>query len=584
MSTKTESPGQCITYDRLKGFSRLYTTYLNDYEKVAAYYAGDFRSLADRRAAAERAAEHKRDRAKVADILERQNESWDTLDAAAQQNIEHLRSDESVAVVTGQQIGLFTGPLYTIYKSITALQLAERTAEETGRPAVPVFWVEGEDHDFDEVSSVHLLRHNEVVSVRYDPREDGGRPAGEGADAAGDSSGPVKQYAAGENAGHAGRSDPSGENWGPVGRLVLSEGITQVIDKIDGLLPPTDFKSGLMERIRAAYRPGRTLEDAFVALHSSLFEGSGFVYLNPDDPELKELTAPLFARELEGSDEATRRLTDVSERLDAEGYHSQVRAHPTNLFLLDDEGRWPLDAVNGAFELRSRNRSLAQDDLTTLLSREPEAFSPNVVLRPLMQDMLLPTAAYVGGPGEIAYFAQYRPIYEWAGVPMPIIYPRAGVTLVEGKVRDVLDTLDIEVPALQEDLGRLFRRMVIDEMDVDGDFNGAQRGADEIIDALKPIVGEIDQTLERSAEATRTAIIKELGALKERAVRAEKKRQDQLRAKIAKAQVNLFPMDSMQERVINVLYYLNKYSPQLIDELREQLSLDTTEHQLVECY
>lgn len=540
----------------LRTFPELFVRYCTDYDTVADFYAGDFRRPAARRAAAERAAAHPRDRDGLADVLLEQNEWWG-LPEAARANIEALRDPEAVAVVTGQQVGLLTGPLYTIYKTITVLQLADALAEETGRPVVPIFWIEGEDHDFGEIARTHVLQHNALVSMAYDPLS----VSGDG-------------------------------NPGAVGRLALTDRIEPVLDALDEALPPSDFKAPLLEHVRAAYRPGTALEDAFAKLVRTLFLTSGLVFINPDDARLKRQAAPLFRREIEDYATAHARIEAASDAL-REDYHVQVRARPTNLFLLGEQGRVPIDADGDGFVLRPRksadrspdtHRTFTAEALLDRLGRAPEQFSPNVVLRPLMQDALLPTAAYVAGPSEVSYFAQYKGVYAWAGIPMPIIYPRASVTLAESKVTKVLDKYDLDIVDVAGDVEPLFQRLVVEAMEVDVDamFEEAMRTLHEAINTLKPAVEQVDRTLARSAEATRAALVKEMEELRHRVVRAEKRNQDEVHAQLEKARANLFPQGVMQERIVSVLYFLNKYSPDLLDELREALALDTTAHQVVE--
>jgi uncharacterized protein YllA (UPF0747 family) len=201
-----------------------------------------------------------------------------------------------------------------------------------------------------------------------------------------------------------------------------------------------------------------------------------------------------------------------------------------------------------------------------------------------MQDALLPTAAYVAGPGEVSYFAQYRKVYEWAGLTMPLIHPRASVSLVEGKVQSVLDAFDLDVSDLTGDVEHLFQTIVVDlmEVDVDAVFGDALAQIHGAINDLKPAVEEVDRTLGKSAEAARAAIAQEMSELKQRVVRAEKRQHDEVRAKLDKARVNLVPDGGLQERRINVHYFLNKYSPAMIDDLRRVLSTDTSEHQVVQ--
>jgi bacillithiol biosynthesis cysteine-adding enzyme BshC len=340
-----------------------------------------------------------------------------------------------------------------------------------------------------------------------------------------------------------------------------------------------------MEHVRSAYQPGTRVEDAFAHLLRSLFDGEGLVFMNPDDERLKGLTRPLFRRELEDPETPAARVDATSEVLRDRGYHAQVHARPTNLFWLEDDGRYPIDLGNdGQFVLRSTDRSFTRGELMNRLDAEPERFSPNVILRPLMQDHLLPTAAYVAGPSEVSYFAQYGNVYDWAGLDRPLIHPRASVSLVEGKVQKVLDKYDRSVCDFRAQLDALFQNVVVETMDIDVEaiFQEATTEMHKALNALKPEVEAVDRTLTSSTEATRAAIVEEMEELKQRTVRAEKRHHDEVRAQLQKAQVNLRPMGTLQERVVNVLYYLNKYSPALIDDLRAAVSTDTSAHQIVE--
>ena len=530
----------------LDAFPDLFLDYCTDFDAVSDFYAGDWQDPDARRDAADAAARRPADRGVLADTLLDQNERWG-LGTATRRHIETLRDPESIAIVTGQQVGLFTGPLYTIYKTITTLQLTEEWAAQTGRPVVPVFWVEGEDHDFEEIATAHVLHRNEVVPLSYEPEVE--------------------------------------DNPGAVGRLALTDAIHEGLDRLDEVLPPSDFKPGVMERVRAAYRPGTRIEDAFAQLMRSLFEDEGLVFVNPDDARLKALSRPLFRRELEEPTVPSARIDATTQALRDQGYHAQVTARPTNLFWLADEARRPIDlGDDDTFRFRGTDRTFSRADLLARLDDDPERFSPNVVLRPLMQDHLLPTAAYVAGPGEVSYFAQYGYVYDWAGLEMPLIHPRASVSLVEGKVQKVLDKYDRSVEAFGADLDALFQDVVVEtmEVDVDAAFSETLPQIHQAINALKPEVEAVDRTLGASAEATRAALVDEMEALKQKVVRAEKRQQDEVRAQLEKARANLRPSGRLQERMINVLYYLNKYSLDLIDDLQDRLHTDTSEHQVVD--
>jgi bacillithiol biosynthesis cysteine-adding enzyme BshC len=527
----------------------LFVDYCTDGAALQDHYAGDWRDPAARRQAAAAAATRPVDRDTLADVLDEQNEAWGA-GAATHRNIAALRDPETVAVVTGQQVGLLTGPLYTMYKTITTLQCAERLADETGRTVVPVFWVEGEDHDADEIAHATVLHRNEEVDLRY-----------------------------------TGPQTSDDENRGAVGRWVLTEEINDLLDRLDDTLPPSDFKPTVMRHVRAAYAPETTVEDAFAQLLHRLFDGAGIVAMNPDDARLKALTAPLFYRDIDDGETAVARIEAASQDLREAGYHAQVSARPTNLFWLDDDGRYAIDRQDdGAYTLRHDGRTFTKQALLDRLEREPERFSPNVVLRPLMQDRLVPTAAYVAGPGEVSYFAQYRGVYDWAGMAMPLIHPRASVSLVESKVQKVLDKYDLSICDFGSDKERLFQEVVVQSMavDVDALFSDALREMHQALNALKPQVEDVDATLGSATEAARASVMETMDDLKHKVVRAEKRKHDEIRAQLQKAHANLRPGGVLQERRINVLYFLNKYSLDLLDDLRRVLDTDTSSHQVVE--
>ena len=540
-----------------RSFSRLFEAYTGDFEALRDYYAGDPWSAGARADAATRAAEadyrDREARHAVADVLAEQNARFTAhgaLGEATQAHLEALRDPEGVAVVTGQQVGLFGGPLYTAYKTLTTLQLAGRLREETGRPVAPVFWLAGEDHDFAEVASAALLRHNDVARARLpEPRSEG-------------------------------------RNAGPVGRLAFEDGLAEALGQLDDALPGSDFKPPLMEATRAAYAPGTPLGDAFARLLRALLpDDAGLVFIDPDDARLKAQAAPLFRQEIEAPRATEARVAEASEHLEADGYHAQITARSPNLFLLDDAGRLPLDlADDGRFSVRGTPRAPAAADLLERLRAAPADFSPGVALRPLVQDRLLPTAAYVAGPAEVAYHGQLGGVYERFGIERPLVYLRASATLVEKKVQKVLDKFDLDLPDFEGDRERLFQRVVRREMDADLDaiFGAAQPPVHQAINDLKPQVEAVDATLGPAVEAARAEIADALDELKSKAMRAEKRDRDEVRAQLAKAQVNLFPEGAPQERVVSVLYFLNKYGgAPLLDDLLGALSLDTRAHQVL---
>lgn len=525
--------------------SRLFRAYAAGDPAAVAFFAHDARSPTGRAAAAAAAAAWPRDRAALADALTAQNAAWGNMDGAAEQTLAALRHPEGVAVLTGQQLGLFGGPLLTLYKAVTAIQLARRLAEETGRPVAPVFWLASEDHDWEEVRRATVPGDASPVDVAL---------------------------------------PPSGSRE-PVGRRRVDEAVLAALDALEAALRPTEFSPGVLAALRTAYRPGTTHTEAFGRWLAHLFAGTGLLLVSPDDPALKRLAAPVLRAELEDPAATLGALLEAGRVLEAAGFHQQVTPLPGQLFLMEPEGRLALDPEpGGGFVLRGTGRRLARADVQALLEAEPERFSPNVVLRPIVQDALFPTAAYVGGPGEVAYHAQLGGVYDRFGVPRPAMALRASVTLVEARVRRALERLGLALEELTADPEHLHRRLALarSPLDVEGAFARAARALDAVVDALRPVAQGADPTLGRSAEAFRAALHKELAALETKVVRAEKRNHDALREALDRARGHLFPKGRLQERVLSPVYYLAKYGPDLAVRLVDGLAPETDRHQVVE--
>ena len=532
-----------VSFADLPGFPRLFRDYNLEFERLRDFYAVDYRSEGERIAQVARTAAAHQVHAEVGEALVAQNERWGMPESTLE-NVRALGRSDTVAVVTGQQVGLFGGALYTLYKTLTTIQLAEQLSKQSNRKVVPVFWVEGEDHDFEEIASTTLLHRNELQRITYAPDR--------------------------------------GDFNGPVGRLPLGDDIVQVLDEVDAALVPSDYHDDLMAALRDAYRPGRSLEDAFVLWMKHLIGDRGLVFMNPDDPRLKKITAPLFERELTSPQTSSTFVNEAGAKLEAE-YHAQVHSRPTNLFWMEETDRAPIDLDGDEFVLRGRTERWTREEILSRLKERPECFSPNVVMRPLMQDYLLPTAFYVAGPGEISYFAQFRQVYEWAGIEMPGIFPRASATLVENSVAKVLERYELELSDLGAGVDTVFGDVVrrMSEHDIDQAFGDVTSRINELMNGLTPLVESVDQSLVRTAQATRASLQKELDKLKGRIFRAEKRRHDEIRGRLERAVDNVLPAGKLQERALSPLYFLNKYGMGLVDRLMEELDLETSHHRIV---
>ena len=505
------------------------------------------RSQSDREEAARVAAEAataRGTRDAVADVLAEQNRAWVASDAALAL-VDDLRQPDAVAVVTGQQLGLFAGPLYTIHKAVSAVRLAERLAVETGRPVVPVFWLADEDHDFAEIHRAAFARGEDVRFCTYD----------DGRDA---------------------RADR-----GAVGRIVLEEGATtRALAELAEALPDGPHRAEALALARDAYVPGRTMRDAFARLLRALVPD--VVLMSADDVRLKTIAAPLFRREARDWHLTRAALDERTAALVAAGFHGQIDPSPVNLFLLEDGARVPLDPSEGGFALRGTGRTLSAGDLLARVDRQPETVSPNVVLRPLVQDTLLPTAATVAGPGEAAYFAQLAPVYDLFGVPMPLVEPRLSLTVVEPGVAKVLDRYDVRVPDLGRDADALWRRLALAEsgLDLDGAFADAERRADALFAALAPLVTAVDAALDTAVGAARQRTLNALGRLETQTVRLEKRNHDVVRARLARARAALWP-GAPQERVLGPLGVVARHGVGGLRAILDAVPLDGAAHHVV---
>jgi bacillithiol biosynthesis cysteine-adding enzyme BshC len=335
---------------------------------------------------------------------------------ARERNLELLARPGTTAVVTGQQVGLFLGPLFTVYKAASAIVAARALAEETGTPCVPVFWLQTEDHDLPEIDHCFV------------PRSAGG---------------PLRVALALPDAA---------TSRAPVAHHHLGPSVTAALAALRAELGDAPHASEHLELLERAYRPEATLADAFAEVLSALFADEGLVFLDPRDPKLAPLAAPVHRRALEEAEAIAGKLATRGHSLAEAGFSEQVHIRPgapLSFFSPDSlEGaRYRLDPTDspGTWNLvgHPEGASVTTAELRSWLDREPLRFTTSALLRPLLQDTWLPTAAYVGGPGEIAYFAQLAPLHEHVGLPMPLIVPRARFRVIDDRVRRLLDTLGL---------------------------------------------------------------------------------------------------------------------------------------------
>jgi len=531
------------------GITPLFVDYLNDFEKLKDYYAADFRDRKSWKKLIDKVLSKQKDRSTLIRVLTEQNKQHHC-GIRTLANIDLLGNENTVAVVTGQQVGICSGPLYTIYKTVTAIKLAEQLSTQfPDYNFVPVFWVEKEDHDFEEINKLNVLNPaGEVQTIEY---LFGGKPFE--------------------------------RNPGPVGSIVIDSFIDNFFDRLQTQLQESEFKLPLFTALRGYYRSGATLGAAFVGLMNQVFEDSGLVFLDPGNVELKKILKPVFQKEIAGLSKTSQMVVDTSAGLE-EHYHAQIKAKSINLFMLHKGGRYLIEPRENDYSLKGTRQFFSKEELNSIVENSPELISPNVVLRPICQDAILPTIAYVGGPSEVAYFAQLKPVYEFFDVQMPVVYPRASVTIMEEKVKNILEKFQVDFTEIWSGIDPLLIRIAeqVSEVKVDVLFDLLHRRIHEAVAESRFGIQQIDPTLSGAIDSTLSRIESQLNVLKEKAQSAQQRRQEVSIKQIQKVAANIFPKSNFQEREFNVIYYMNKYGPDFVKWLSGEIIIERFQHQLIE--
>jgi bacillithiol biosynthesis cysteine-adding enzyme BshC len=539
-----------IPFSRLPGANRLFIDYLENFDQLSKFYAVDYRSRAALLSQIDLVAPRDYPRAEIAKILQRQNRQWGAGEPTENQ-IAALEKNGSVAVVTGQQVGIYGGPLFTLYKALTCLKLAESLRARTGREVVPIFWLAADDDDIVEVNRLTVMnRENELVSFSCLLDSDGRRP---------------------------------------VSQVHFTENVEVCHHTLDAAIPESEFKPDILQSLRQAYRAGVSLPEAFAQWLTNLLGYYGLVVMNPADAEIKRLAGPLFELEIRADSPSTTAALKTVEQLAASGYSPQVslRRDRLNLFYVQTQ-RYTLEQRDGAYASTEGAIRLSRDELLKNLRQHPEWFSPNVMLRPLMQDFLLPTVAYVAGPAEIAYFAQFSGAYEAFSIPMPAIFPRQSLTLLEKKIARVLEKYELQIAdfwttpsgSKEELINRIVKRDAVDDL-----FAPVAATRDELgrrLAELKTRSTAIDPTLGGFIEREQGKIFHQLEIIEKKLLQALKRQNETLAQQIAKAAHALYPNRHLQERELSFVLFLCKYGRDLTQKLYEQIDLTNFQHQVVE--
>ncbi len=454
---------------------------------------------------------------------------------AARQRLREVVDGGGYFVTTGQQPALFGGPLYGLYKALSAERLAEELADATGKPVMPLFWVASDDHDWNEAARAHFVDGaNQMHRLSLE-----GVP---------------------------------GEGRSSLARIPLGTGVEALVDQIAGLSPRNDFSADMLALLRRTHHAKATMATAFADLLASLLEDAPLGFVDAADPAVREAALPLLRAETENPGRSASALAGTAARLKRAGYALQVPLidGALNVFLHTPEGRDRLQSAAGGFRLRRSGQKLSARQVRDLLESPDFPASPNVLLRPVVESFLLPTLAYVGGPAELAYFGQLGELFRLHGIEPPVAAPRVSLLVVERKVERVLEKFRLSAAEVQDGAGAA-SRLAREGMPgaVSEPIHGWRKAAASQADELAAAVSDIDPTLHGAVEGARNASLSALQTLETKIARAVKRKNATVLAQIEKAHVNLWPGGKAQERVLGPLQYAMRYGRGFAREARE---------------
>jgi bacillithiol biosynthesis cysteine-adding enzyme BshC len=530
---------RALAFHQLPHQPKLFLDYVDQFEKVKQFYVHPPTMEAVTRAAKGLKYPPER-RAEVARILGRQNKALGAGERA-QANLERLTGG-AVAVVSGQQVGLFGGPAYSVYKALMAVQVAEELTR-SGIEAVPVFWMATEDHDLEEVRHATFFDGGKLIRFELPDGNEAGKP---------------------------------------VGRIPLGPEVEKSAQEAAELL---QNQGGELHAqwLLESYKAGETYGSAFGKLFARLFVQQGLILLDPLDAGLHKMAAPLYQHALAERDELTEKLLEREKDLERAGYPAQVKvtSKSTLLFYLGEGPRQAVTASNGQFQ--AGEKSWKREDLTHLTHTEPENFSPNALFRPVVQDYLLPTVAFIGGPAELSYIAQSEVVYEHLLGHAPVMLPRAGFTLVDAKAAKLLDRYDLSVEEVWEGPQELRRRIEGASLpeSLEKDFERDQKEIATMLQRLGKQIEKLDATLVGAVERTQKGIESHLEQLRQKVGRAQDQKLGVLAGHEQHLESLLNPHKALQERELCLLPFLARLGAEGLEELQKLCSSKRLGHHFI---
>lgn len=542
-----------VNYEDLPGFNNLFIDYINSFSLVSPYYKYDYHDddsfLSAINAKKESYLKHSDySRQDVSAILKSQNEFFNSSDKTFE-NIQMLNDDNTFAVVTGQQVGILSGNYYTILKAINTIQLSDYL--NTIYPDykfIPVFWLECDDHDFEEINHINIFDSKNILT-KLEYFKNGT---------------PQEKYLT------------------PADRNYFDNHIENFKEELFRKLSNTDFAEEIKNIINRSYKEGLNFTVTFARYMNFILKDKGLVFINPADAEIKNILKPVFEKELQSFPQSCENVIENSAMLE-QNYQPQIKPQVINLFYIYNNNRYLIEnKTENVFSLKNSRQTFSKEEMFFNLEKNTKDFSPNVVLRPICQDYLLPTITYIGGPSEIAYFAQLKKVYETFDVEMPVIYPRTSVTFLENRVNnflvkneikfeDIFDTQKVKMQIIEK----------TSEVNVEDIISEYIKDLNTALWSLNGEVRKIDKNMETLIKNKSDKYIESLESVKKKLFEAQERLHTSTLSKLQSIIDNIYPDGAMQERKINITYYLNKYGLDIISYIMNQIDIKAEGHQIL---
>ncbi len=517
----------CIPFKETGYFSKLICDYLDQKQKIKGFY-GNFSDLNSFKSQMDLKKSFPVENRRVLhSSLKKQYQKIHkptTPDSKSLENIDLLLKENTFTITTGHQLCLFTGPLYFIYKIVSAVNLCEKLKSQyPDKNFVPVYWMASEDHDFAEINHINF---------------------------------------------RGGRISWNEDVEGPVGRQETAS-LKSIIEELKENLGLGKNALKISENLENAYLNHTNLADATRFLVHELFGEKGLVIIDADDVELKKISIPYFHNDLV-KHEPNALVEKTSGKLE-EVYFNQIHPRKINLFYIKEGLRERIERNENQWSVLNTSISWSQDELEEELNSHPERFSPNVVLRPFYQELILPNLAYIGGGGELAYWFQLKEMFDHFSVPFPILLLRNSVLGISEKQFKKLDKLELGIKALFKPIHEIQNSYAAKSAPIDPGMEEYRRKIEKIFLELEEVAHLTDKSMLGAVDAQKQKQLNGLDKLKKKLLRAEKRKNSDFMERIADIHQELFPNGSLQERHDNFIEYYIEYGDQWLEKLYKQL-------------